>query len=105
TERHGNRLHCHFAADLPAVVCADFRGLHRILTNLLGNADKYTRRGDIHFTVERLPAAEQATARLHFLIDDNGPGMSAVERKRLLQPYVRGAHMTQIEGYGLGLTI
>src|SRR5699024_9840180 len=35
TERHGNRLHCHFAADLPAVVFADFHSLRRILTNLL----------------------------------------------------------------------
>jgi len=105
TERHGNCLHCHFAPDLPAVVQADFRSLRRVLTNLLGNADKYTRRGDIHFSVERRLADTVDVARLHFRVDDNGPGMSAAERERLLQPFTRGANISHVKGSGLGLAI
>ncbi|TAM09487.1 MAG: hybrid sensor histidine kinase/response regulator [Nevskiaceae bacterium] len=105
TERHGNRLHRHFATDLPPVVIADFCSLHRVLTNLLGNADKYTRGSDIHFTVERLTTAEPGSARLHFIVDDNGPGMPAEERRRMLQPFIRGRGVTGIEGSGLGLAI
>lgn len=105
TERHGNRLHRHFAADLPAVVRADFRSLRRVLTNLLGNADKYTRDGDIHFIVERLRADEPDRVRLRFVVDDNGPGMVPEERERLLQPFIRGDNADRIEGNGLGLAI
>ena len=104
-ERRGNRLHRHFAADLPAVVSADFCSLRRILANLLGNADKYTRDGDIHLTVERLHTAETRPACLHFMVDDTGRGMTPDERQDLLQPFTRGHHVGDIQGNGLGLAI
>lgn len=105
TERHGTRLHRHFAAGLPAVARADFRSLRRVLTNLLGNADKYVRQGRIDFIVDRLATGNEDMARLHFIVDDNGAGLSAAQRKNLLQPFARGDNVGDIAGSGLGLAI
>lgn len=104
-EQNGNRLQRVFAADLPALVCIDFHYLRRVLSNLLGNANKYTQRGTIRFSVATLPTADAETLRLYFIIDDNGPGISAADRERMLQPYARGANAARAEGHGLGLAI
>lgn len=105
TEHHGNRLQRRFAADLPAVVRTDFHGLRRVLTNLLGNADKYVRQGRIDFIVERRGTGDEDAAHLHFIVDDDGPGLSVSQRKDLLQPFARGDNVGDMAGSGLGLAI
>lgn len=105
-ERHGNRLQCAFADNLPALVYADFHYLHRVLGNLLGNAVKFNRQSRIRFAVERVgTATTTGSVRLHFMVDDDGPGMAPAERKRLVQPFARGGRAAHHEGSGLGLAI
>src|SRR5699024_2922669 len=58
-EQQGNRLRRQFADDLPALVSLDYHYLQRVLSNLLGNASKFTQRGRICFDV----AARQAVHR------------------------------------------
>lgn len=103
--RRGNRLQRAFADDLPTVISADFHYLRRVLINLLDNASKFTRRGTIRFSVQTQPGAAIGMARLHFIIDDNGPGIAPASRERLLQPFVRGANPSARPGHGLGLAI
>lgn len=104
-ERRHNRLDCRFAADLPAIVSADFRRLRQVLMNLLGNAAKFTRDGHIVFTVTALPAPAPAAVRLQLTVEDSGIGMAPHEREKLLQPFVRGGNADRHHGSGLGLSI
>ncbi len=105
TERHGNRLACEFAAELPAAVRADFRRLRQVLANLLGNAAKFTDRGTVRFAVDAQPASTAGRVRLRFVIEDDGIGIPLDEKERLLRPYQRGGNASQHEGKGLGLAI
>ncbi|MEK8052357.1 ATP-binding protein [Ideonella sp. DXS22W] len=86
---------------LPALVRADEKRLRQILINLLGNAVKFTRAGEVRFRVDY--AREMA----RFEIEDTGPGMDADELQRVFEPFQRGsaAGGNAAGGTGLGLTI
>ncbi|MDF1484699.1 ATP-binding protein [Ramlibacter sp. H39-3-26] len=85
---------------LPEVVRADEKRVRQILINLLGNAIKFTARGQVTFRVRH--AREMA----HIDIEDTGPGMSGAELAQIFEPFARGASAGQaVPGAGLGLTI
>ncbi len=92
---------------LPDVVKADAKRLRQILINLLGNAVKFTHRGEVRLRV--IHAREMATFEVH----DTGPGMAPHELERVFEPFARGqapgveAPMLHphASGTGLGLTI
>jgi signal transduction histidine kinase/ActR/RegA family two-component response regulator len=90
---------------LPEVVRADEKRLRQVLINLLGNAVKFTSRGQVRF---RLSHAREM-ARVEII--DSGPGMSEEELERVFEPFARGAAAgiaggsTVVGGTGLGLTI
>ncbi|MFP8778799.1 ATP-binding protein [Hydrogenophaga sp. RWCD_12] len=93
-------------ARLPETVRADEKRLRQILINLLGNAVKFTREGEVRLRVSH--AREMAV----FEVCDTGPGMAAQELERVFEPFARGrqsesqgAPGTGISGTGLGLTI
>jgi signal transduction histidine kinase/CheY-like chemotaxis protein/purine-cytosine permease-like protein len=86
-----------FEGPIPEWVRADERRLRQILINLLGNAVKFTDRGELRFHVAY--AAQVA----RFEIVDTGPGMTADELARVFEPFERGS--TRGGGTGLGLTI
>jgi two-component system, sensor histidine kinase LadS len=104
-ERNSNRLACHLAADLPAIVSADFRHLRQVLMNLLGNAAKFTHDGHIVFTVSALESSPAAHVRLQVMVEDSGIGIVPAEREQLLLPYTRGSNAMRHDGSGLGLSI
>ena len=84
---------------LPAVVRADEKRLRQILINLLGNAVKFTRQGQVRLCVRH--TREMAT----FDIEDTGPGISPEEIERIFEPFGRGSAAEKASGAGLGLTI
>jgi len=85
---------------LPEMVRADERRLRQILINLLGNAVKFTRAGQVRLRVSH--AREMALFEVH----DTGPGMSAAEIERVFEPFARGqGESVNATGTGLGLTI
>ena len=86
---------------LPDLVRADEKRLRQILINLLGNAVKFTRAGQVTFRVDY--AREMA----RFEIEDSGPGMAEAELAQVFEPFVRGtaAGGNATSGTGLGLTI
>jgi signal transduction histidine kinase/CheY-like chemotaxis protein/purine-cytosine permease-like protein len=88
------------AESLPAVVRADEKRLRQILINILGNAVKFTARGEVRF------GARYGREMAVFEIEDSGPGIAADELDRIFEPFVRGssAHGAAV-GSGLGLTI
>lgn len=102
--RQDNRFKCVFAADLPALVQADFRRLRQVLINLIANAGKFTRNGFIEFSVERLDQ-DECSAQIRFCVKDSGIGFRSEEREALLQPFQRGSNAAGYDGSGLGLSI
>jgi signal transduction histidine kinase len=81
--------------------------VEQVLTNLIGNAVKFTRAGgsiEIATRAIAAPANEEASRWVEISVSDDGPGIAPEDRERVFEPYVqlgeRGAH-----GVGLGLAI
>ncbi|WP_434705031.1 response regulator [Pseudomonas sp. Z1-12] len=103
--RQGNTFEAVLADDLPPLVEADFKRLRQILMNLLANAAKFTRNGQIRFEVSAGPGASADTVELRFSVIDSGIGIDPQEFEHLLQPFRRGRNAQRFEGSGLGLSI
>jgi signal transduction histidine kinase/DNA-binding response OmpR family regulator len=90
--------------ELPTQVRGDERAMRQVLLNLLGNAVKFTPRGEVVFRVQVLCAApDRCTVR--FTIEDSGPGIAREDLKRIFEPFTRASIGSGVEGTGLGLPI
>ncbi len=91
---------------IPDLVLGDPHRLRQILTNLTGNAVKFTQQGEIVVEAAVVAVAD-ARATLRFEVRDSGAGMSAQVLSRLFQPFVQAdASTTRLYGgSGLGLSI
>jgi two-component system sensor histidine kinase EvgS len=78
--------------------------LRQILSNLLGNAIKFTEQGRVKLFAEIPPASEGDDCQLRVQIEDTGIGIDPAAQQRLFQPFsqVDDGHKG---GTGLGLTI
>ncbi|WP_114649771.1 ATP-binding protein [Pseudothauera hydrothermalis] len=86
--------------ELPAVVRADEKRLRQILINIVGNAVKFTLRGEVVLGLRY--AREMAV----FEVRDSGPGIAAEDLARIFEPFARGVSgNAEASGTGLGLTI
>jgi PAS domain S-box-containing protein len=84
----------------PETVPADTNLLHHIVSNLLGNAMRYSPAGSpINLTLEI------AATQFIVTIADEGIGVPQKERERIFEPFMRGSNVGQIGGTGLGLNI
>jgi CheY-like chemotaxis protein len=105
---HGKGLafRCEAAPDVPDAVMGDPERLRQILVNLIGNAVKFTERGEVRVTVERL-AAEAGHVDLQFTVADTGIGVPADKRVTIFEPFAQadGSTTRRFGGTGLGLTI
>ncbi len=102
----GLELACHVPANIPEAISGDPTRLRQILTNLVGNAIKFTETGEILMSV--LPLEETATtARLRFAIRDTGIGLEASQIERIFDSFSQGDGSTtrKYGGTGLGLAI
>ncbi len=88
------------------VLIGDPHRLQQILMNLVGNAIKFTERGEVDVEVKLLRSAPQAV-RLRFEVIDTGLGVSPRQAKRLFEPFTQAdATITRrYGGTGLGLSI
>jgi signal transduction histidine kinase/CheY-like chemotaxis protein len=102
------------AHDLPDAVAVDEKPLRQVLLNLLGNAAKFTDRGDIAFRVLRMPQETPAAlvnlapraVVLRFEVRDTGIGMAEQDLQTLFQPFQQvGDLQRRRGGTGLGLAI
>jgi two-component system sensor histidine kinase/response regulator len=92
--------------NIPGCLRGDPGRVRQILLNLVGNAVKFTERGDI--TVQAvLDSRRGDTVTVRFCVADTGIGLSDVARKRLFQPFVQadGSTTRKYGGTGLGLAI
>jgi signal transduction histidine kinase/DNA-binding response OmpR family regulator len=98
----GLEIAASIAASTPRFVVGDSLRLRQALTNLAGNAVKFTDRGGIGLAVE---ADERG--RLLFKVMDTGPGVPSDRRAAIFEDFEQGdgSNARHFEGTGLGLAI
>jgi PAS domain S-box-containing protein len=104
-QQKGITLRVEFPQDLPATVLTDASRLRQIVTNLVGNALKFTAQGGVTVTLRLLPDA--ASPLLAIDIADSGIGIAADKLEAIFEPFVQAEASTtrQFGGTGLGLAI
>jgi signal transduction histidine kinase/CheY-like chemotaxis protein len=101
----GIGLRTTIAPDVPTHVLGDANRVRQVLINLMGNAIKFTERGEVELVVA-VADGEQADA-LAFEVRDTGIGIPAAAVSRLFQPFMQVDASTarRFGGTGLGLAI
>ena len=99
-------LLCEIRPEVPDFVVGDPARLRQILVNLIGNAVKFTERGEVGVRVGVEEATEKSTT-LHFVVSDTGIGIPAEKHAAIFQAFTQADASTtrQHGGTGLGLTI
>jgi signal transduction histidine kinase len=94
------------APSVPVAVLGDPVAIRQILTNLIGNAVKFTTAGSVTLTVETTQIGTDAVT-LAFAVSDTGIGIEPETVERIFNEFTQASYETamQFGGSGLGLTI
>ncbi|MEM9774942.1 MAG: response regulator [Chloroflexota bacterium] len=114
-EKNNNNLSVEYRSEGPlGFMHSDPVRLRQILINILSNAAKFTKNGDIKLKIDRKRISVQPPVAfknivgwITFSISDNGIGMTQEELSNLFQPFEQATEQTssRFGGTGLGLTI
>ena len=102
----GLELACHVAPDVPEHLTGDPGRLRQVLNNLVGNAVKFTDRGEVVVDV-RLDGQTDEEVLLHFCIADTGIGVPLEKQELIFEAFEQADSSTtrRFGGTGLGLAI
>ena len=102
----GLELAYDIAPDVPDALVADVYRLRQVLVNLVGNAIKFTEKGEVVVTV-RLAESHENERVLEWAVRDTGIGIPAAAAARLFRPFEQADAATtrKFGGTGLGLAI
>jgi signal transduction histidine kinase/CheY-like chemotaxis protein len=105
-QQKGLRLLCTMDPGVPSIVRADPVRLNQILTNLLGNAIKFTSDGEVELRIA-CHSKDANEARLHFTVRDTGIGVRREKLKSIFEAFSQADSSTtrKFGGTGLGLAI
>lgn len=95
------------SADLPEFIYSDPTRLRQILINIVGNAIKFTIRGEVKVKVYAEPILSNNTQQIFFHVIDTGVGVSTEKQNRLFEWFMQAdASMSRkFGGTGLGLAL
>lgn len=102
----GLELACQIDDNVPDGLVGDVGRLRQVVLNLVGNAIKFTDRGEVVVGIALEPSIEGGVG-LHFTIADTGIGIPSEKLEAIFQPFVQadGSTTRKYGGTGLGLTI
>jgi signal transduction histidine kinase len=92
---------------IPERVVTDPTRVRQILTNLLGNAIKFTHTGEVRLIVRLMEEGDPAESKLRFDVVDTGIGVEFDQQSRIFEPFAQGDESLERRygGAGLGLAI
>ncbi|PRY55561.1 PAS domain S-box-containing protein [Arcticibacter pallidicorallinus] len=102
----GLEMLLNISPDLPRFIYADSVRLKQVLINLLGNASKFTDKGEIELKIESLALHENHTT-IRFSVRDTGIGIKPEKQAKIFEAFSQedGSTTKKYGGTGLGLTI
>jgi two-component system sensor histidine kinase/response regulator len=102
----GLELACDIRPDVPKMVLGDPTRVRQVIVNLLGNAIKFTDRGEVVLHVD-MKQEKDRNVLLHFAIRDTGIGISQDKQKLIFEAFAQAdsSPSRNYGGTGLGLTI
>ena len=105
-EQKGLEVVCHILPSVPSVVVGDPGRLRQVIVNLVGNAIKFTERGQILVQVD-VESTGERTCVLHYIVSDSGIGIPAEKQRAIFEPFKQadGSTTRRFGGTGLGLAI
>jgi CheY-like chemotaxis protein/HPt (histidine-containing phosphotransfer) domain-containing protein len=106
--RKGLELVCHQQPDVPDALIGDSGRLRQVLMNLVGNAIKFTERGEVVVLVEKVEESlPEGEVSLRVSVTDTGIGIPPEKQAKIFQAFEQENTSTtrKYEGTGLGLTI
>ena len=105
-DEKGLELLCEVAPEVPETVRGDSTRLRQVVTNLVGNAIKFTNEGEVALKVQ-LEARDGKDRILRFTVADTGIGIAEEKRDLIFDPFSQADTSTtgKYGGTGLGLTI
>ncbi|TNJ45939.1 response regulator [Phaeobacter sp. B1627] len=100
------QLTLRFDPDLPEFYEGDAGRIRQIITNIVGNAVKFTAQGSVHINVTAMPEDANGTG-IRISVADTGIGIATDKLDRIFHAFeqVDGAATRSFEGTGLGLAI
>jgi two-component system sensor histidine kinase/response regulator len=107
TAIEGVRLTARIEPDLPPSVWGDETRLRQVLTNLAGNAVKFTPEGEVAISVRRHVVARDGVPELLFEVADTGIGIAPEAQETIFESFAQadGSTTRRYGGTGLGLAI
>ena len=105
SQKNNNSISIDIDSHIPEYLIGDKLRLAQILMNLVSNALKFTKDGQVEIIV-KLNKVEGKLHYLDFLIKDNGIGIAAVDQNKIFEKFVQvGRKDEDYQGTGLGLSI
>lgn len=106
-ERRGNQLNLETVPDRLGWFIGDEQRLYQVLMNLVGNAVKYTEKGEVNVIVTTTDRPGGEKVSLEVQVQDTGVGIAEEERDRIFEDFIRIEDNSRArkEGTGLGLGI
>ncbi len=102
----GLELLCDIKPQVPDQVVGDCARIRQVIVNLVGNAIKFTERGQVELEAE-LESQDHDELRLHFIVHDTGIGIAPEKQRLIFEAFSQadGSTTRRFGGTGLGLTI
>ena len=101
------KLHSEIAKEIPEVLIGDPLRLRQILVNLVGNAVKFTARGEVAVGITVESCNAEQNVKLRFAVKDTGVGIPPEKQKLIFEAFSQAdtSSTRKFGGTGLGLTI
>ncbi len=101
-----NKIHLKYDDAIPKILVGDSLKLSQVFINLISNAIKFTKDGDINIIIKQLEESGE-TVKIHFSIADTGKGISKEKQVKIFEDFYQEETKTEniYNGTGLGLSI